>query len=70
MFIESHPNVTSKTSKFFYLVVVFCLGDISADEDDPLKAADPSSPNIQGEPVSIEEVPGETWSGKHTCYIK
>ncbi len=49
---------------FFYLVVVFCLGDISADEDDPLKAADPSSPNIQGEPVSIEEVPGETWRGE------
>jgi len=42
-------------------VVVFCLGDISADEDEPLKAAaDPSSPNMQGEPVSIEEVPGET----------
>ncbi len=52
-------------------MVVFCLGDISADEDEPLKAAaDPSSPNMQGEPVSIEEVPGETWGGNIIWLLK
>ena len=44
-----------------HLDVCFCLGDISADDDDP-KAALASSPIMQGEPVSIEEAPGETWN--------
>ena len=42
-----------------YLVVVFCFGDISADDDEP-KAGKPSSPTMQGEPVSIEEASGDT----------
>jgi hypothetical protein len=40
-------------------VVVFCFGDISADDDDP-KAARPSSPSMHGDPVSIEEAAGDT----------
>jgi hypothetical protein len=40
-------------------VVVFCFGDISAEDDDP-KVANPSSPIMQGDPVSIEDAAGDT----------
>jgi hypothetical protein len=57
-------DISAKDKKVSYLVVVFCFGDISAEDDDP-KVANPSSPIMQGDPVSIEDAAGDTYRQKN-----
>ncbi len=49
--------------------MVFCFGDISAEDDDP-KVANPSSPIMQGDPVSIEEAAGDTCRQKTNTFLR
>jgi len=62
-------DISAKDKKLSYLVVVFCFGDISAEDDDP-KVANPSSPIMQGDPVSIEDAAGDTCRQKNKTFLK